>query len=129
MTISFGINLRTLREKKNLSEKVFMDCKESGSTLRFFIPIVLAMGLECEFTGHGRLMERPLEPYFKIFREKGIDYTLKDNKLTVSGKLESGKYMAEKLFSITDDFTAIVTTNDLMAYGVIDEIVKPKKNV
>ncbi|MEA4934737.1 MAG: 3-phosphoshikimate 1-carboxyvinyltransferase, partial [Lawsonibacter sp.] len=69
-----------------------LDCGESGSTLRFLIPVVLAAAGEGTFTGRGRLMERPLQPYFDLFREKGIDYKLEDGVLTVRGKLEPGEY-------------------------------------
>jgi len=69
-----------------------LDCGESGSTLRFLIPIALAVRGGGIFTGSGRLMERPLKPYFDLFDEKGIAYELKDNTLTVSGLLEPGEY-------------------------------------
>ncbi len=69
-----------------------MDCGESGSTLRFLIPVVLALKGGGKFTGHGRLMERPQEPYFALFREKGIFYEQKDGVLTVRGKLAPGVY-------------------------------------
>ena len=49
-----------------------LDCGESGSTLRFLIPVALALTGGASFTGRGRLMERPLTPYFQIFGEKGI---------------------------------------------------------
>lgn len=68
------------------------DCGESGSTLRFFIPIALAMTGGGVFTGRGRLMERPQAPYFDLFDEKGIFYSLQDGTLTVRGTLESGEY-------------------------------------
>ena len=51
------------------------DCGESGSTLRFLIPIALAVAGGGVFTGHGRLMERPQKPYFDLFDEKGISFT------------------------------------------------------
>ena len=69
-----------------------MDCGESGSTLRFLIPVSLALKGGGKFTGHGRLMERPQEPYFALFREKGIFYEQKDGVLTVQGKLTPGVY-------------------------------------
>ena len=69
-----------------------MDCGESGSTLRFLIPVSLALKGGGKFTGHGRLMERPQEPYFALFREKGIFYEQKDGVLTVRGKLTPGVY-------------------------------------
>ena len=68
------------------------DCGESGSTLRFLIPIALALRGGGIFTGHGRLMERPQKPYFDIFDEKGIRYEQKDGVLAVEGRLTPGKY-------------------------------------
>lgn len=69
-----------------------LDCGESGSTLRFLIPIALAVRGGGVFTGHGRLMERPQKPYFDIFKEKGIFYEQRDGVLTVQGMLSPGKY-------------------------------------
>ena len=69
-----------------------LDCGESGSTLRFLIPVALALRGGGVFTGQGRLMERPLQPYFDLFDEKGISYELKDGTLTVSGVLTPGDY-------------------------------------
>ena len=69
-----------------------LDCGESGSTLRFLIPVALAVVGGGSFTGRGRLMERPQEPYFRIFEEKGIAFGKKDGTLTVEGKLEAGTY-------------------------------------
>ncbi len=69
-----------------------LDCGESGSTLRFLIPIALAVRGGGVFTGRGRLMERPLKPYFDLFDEKGIFYEQKDGALTVSGLLTPGEY-------------------------------------
>ena len=69
-----------------------LDCGESGSTLRFLIPVALAVRGGGVFTGRGRLMERPQKPYFDIFEEKGIFYEQKDGVLTVQGMLSPGKY-------------------------------------
>lgn len=69
-----------------------LDCGESGSTLRFLIPVALALRSGGHFTGRGRLMERPQKPYFDIFDEKGIFYEQKDGVLTVRGHLERGEY-------------------------------------
>lgn len=75
-----------------LGELPLLDCGESGSTLRFLIPIALAVLGGGRFTGHGRLMERPQGPYFELFREKGISFEQKDSVLTVSGRLEAGTF-------------------------------------
>lgn len=69
-----------------------LDCGESGSTLRFLIPLALVLRGGGIFTGRGRLMERPQKPYFDIFDEKGIFYEQKDGVLTVRGHLEPGEY-------------------------------------
>ena len=69
-----------------------LNCGESGSTLRFLIPIALAVRGGGHFTGQGRLMERPQQPYFDIFRQKGIFFEQKDSVLTVQGLLTPGEY-------------------------------------
>ena len=69
-----------------------LDCGESGSTLRFLIPIALALTGNVTFWGHGRLMQRPQTPYFEIFQEKGIEYHLEGDLLTVRGALTPGQY-------------------------------------
>ena len=76
-----------------------VDCCESGSTLRFLIPVALLVQGEARFTGRGRLMERPLTPYEALFQEKGISWSLENGVLTIdSGRgydrlaLDPGKY-------------------------------------
>ena len=68
------------------------DCGESGSTLRFLLPIVLVLRGGGTFTGQGRLMERPLGPYLDLFDEKGIRHRQQDGVLTVEGQLPPGEY-------------------------------------
>lgn len=69
-----------------------LDCGESGSTLRFLIPIALAVRGGGIFDRRGRLMERPQKPYFDLFDEKGVFYEQKDGVLTVQGLLPPGEY-------------------------------------
>ncbi len=69
-----------------------LDCGESGSTLRFLIPIALALEGGGEFTGRGRLMERPLDPYFQLFDRQGVSHRLEDGVLTLEGGLRPGEY-------------------------------------
>ena len=75
----------------NSSELLF-DCGESGSTLRFLIPVALAAVGGGRFTGRGRLMERPQQPYFDLFEGKGIFYEQAGDVLTVRGQLQPGVY-------------------------------------
>ena len=69
-----------------------LDCGESGSTLRFLIPIALAAAGGGSFTGRRRLMERPQQPYLDLFDEKGIAYSSENGVLTVNGSLPHGEY-------------------------------------
>lgn len=69
-----------------------LDCGESGSTLRFLIPVALAVRGKGVFKGRGRLMQRPQEPYFEIFREKGVACRQEGDTLTVEGRLAPGVY-------------------------------------
>ena len=70
----------------------FFDCGESGSTLRFLIPVALVAAGGGRFTGRGRLLERPQGPYFALFEEKGVSYERTGDFLTVQGRLTPGTY-------------------------------------
>ncbi|MBR6347690.1 MAG: 3-phosphoshikimate 1-carboxyvinyltransferase [Spirochaetales bacterium] len=71
-------------------------CNESGSTLRFFIPLALlgsgAFKGESVFHGSPTLMTRPLSVYEDLFRKRGICFTRGQESVTVSGSLESGVF-------------------------------------
>ncbi len=75
-----------------MSRRPALFCDESGSTLRFLIPISLAVAGGGEFSGRGRLMERPQTPYFDICREKNISYHMERRILHLNGDLTSGEY-------------------------------------
>ena len=108
-----------------------LDCGESGSTLRFLIPLALALRGGGVFTGHGRLMERPQKPYFDLFDEKGIQYEQKDGVLTVEGRLTPGEYrlpgnVSSQFFTglllalpLLDGPSAIIPTTPLESEGYI----------
>ncbi|MHB8962556.1 MAG: 3-phosphoshikimate 1-carboxyvinyltransferase [Saccharofermentanales bacterium] len=76
-------------------EEIF--CSESGSTLRFLIPVAAALGRSVVFTGKGRLPERPLAEYAGIFRDKGIQLEFPSEPgiflpLRISGTLSPGTF-------------------------------------
>jgi len=74
------------------TEKPVLECRESGSTLRFFIPIALCLGREVTLNGSTRLFERPLDVYEELCREKNFVFKKDNNSVTVCGKLQSGSY-------------------------------------
>lgn len=69
-----------------------IDCGASATTLRLLLPVALALYGEANFIGADSLMSRPMEPYFRLFRERGIEYELNDNCLRVRGRLPAGEY-------------------------------------
>ena len=70
-----------------------LDCGESGSTLRFLIPVAAVGGTASTFIGHGKLPERPIGVYTDCLPPKGTDCITKGGlPLTISGRLQSGKY-------------------------------------
>ncbi len=77
---------------KNIPENAVLRCRESGSTLRFFIPICLLCGKEITLTGSEKLLSRPLSVYEDIFAKQGIAFSRSADKITVKGELQSGKY-------------------------------------
>ena len=73
--------------------KVFLDCGESGSTLRFLLPLTAALGQEAELTGRGKLASRPLFPLDEQMMEHGAWLSERGVfPLRVSGRLRAGKY-------------------------------------
>jgi len=64
-----------------------LNCRESGSTMRFLIPLTLVFRDEATFIGSGRLLERPMEPYLRLF-----DVESNKDGFTLRGKLNPGFY-------------------------------------
>lgn len=86
------IQIEGIGGKEYRGELPHLDCGESGSTLRFFLPIALAVAGGAVFTGRGRLMQRPQKPYFDLFDGMGIEYEQKGDVLKVKGRLRAGQY-------------------------------------
>ncbi|MBE6783621.1 MAG: 3-phosphoshikimate 1-carboxyvinyltransferase [Ruminococcaceae bacterium] len=69
-----------------------LNCRESGSTLRFFIPLALCTGNEITLQGSKRLFERPLDIYENLCADNNFRFTKEDTNVTLCGKLKSGEY-------------------------------------
>lgn len=80
------------RSAADLSPSAPLMCRESGSTLRFLIPIALISGKNTLFCGKESLMRRPMNVYKEMFREKGLVYHDDGNTIAVKGPLVSGEY-------------------------------------
>lgn len=69
-----------------------LNCNESGSTLRFLLPLCMASGKRITLTGAPRLFERPLSIYEEIAKAQSILFEKGETCVTVCGKITSGKY-------------------------------------
>ena len=79
-----------------------LDCNESGSTLRFLLPICMSCGKRVVLRGAKRLFARPLSVYEEIAQRQGILFEKGADSVTVQGKLQAGEY--EVLGNITSQF-------------------------
>ncbi|WP_033828833.1 3-phosphoshikimate 1-carboxyvinyltransferase [Bacillus andreraoultii] len=127
--------------KENQGENT-IDCNESGSTLRFVIPISTLFPGPHRFIGRGKLGERPLDTYYKIFEQQGVAYQYREGELNlvVDGKLQSGLYEVEGnvssqfitglLFTLPllDGDSTIVITTELESKGYIDLTLSAMKD-
>ncbi len=74
------------------NKKVLASCRESGSTLRFLLPVAAALGCEAKFTGEGKLPQRPITPYFTELKKNGIIFESKFMPYIIKGQLKAGEY-------------------------------------
>ena len=119
----------------------YIQCNESGSTIRFLIPVALTSENELIFDGKGKLIDRPLDSYYKIFDKQEIKYETSEGKLPlkVNGKLKAGNYEIDGNVSsqfitgllyalpLLDGDSIIVINKNLESKGYVDltlEILK-----
>lgn len=112
--------------KQNTVSDRVIDCNESGSTLRFLVPISLLFKGKIKFIGRGNLGKRPLTTYYRIFDEQNINYSYEENNLNleIDGNLKGGifkmegnvssQFISGLLFTLPllkEDSKIIITTN------------------
>ena len=81
------LGTRQVRPVKNI-----VSCRESGSTLRFSVPLCLLSGDTITLTGAGRLLERPMGVYEDLCRKQNLRYEQTKEGITLCGKLIPGEY-------------------------------------
>ncbi len=95
---SYGANGNRISKEsgneKDDSKRIF-NCRESGSTLRFFIPIASVFFEKSTFEGSQRLLERGVGIYEKTLKEHGVSVNVGKEEIDVCGRLESGMYALE----------------------------------
>ena len=90
--ISFSEGVFSVKPIVNVPEKPVLHCRESGSTLRFLLPLTAHLGKSSSFITEGRLGDRPLSPLKEALEEAGIIFTKNGNEIKVSGKCESTEF-------------------------------------
>lgn len=81
---------------KTRPQAAVADCCESGSTLRFLIPVAAALGVHTTFFGQGRLPQRPITAYLRELTKKGIAFEYHNTMpFSIDGALQSGVYELE----------------------------------
>lgn len=137
-----GINSPENIKVNSVKEQRTIDCNESGSTLRFLVPIAALFDGVNRFVGRGNLGKRPLDTYYKIFDEQGIKYSYKDGilDLKTEGKLKAGEFKMEGNISsqfitgllftlpLLDGDSKIVITTEMESKGYIDLTLRAIKD-
>ncbi|MBC5786615.1 3-phosphoshikimate 1-carboxyvinyltransferase [Clostridium facile] len=95
-TYTISGNTVTVTGIQSLAEQATIDCCESGSTLRFFIPIVSSLGVSGTFLGKGKLPTRPITPYLTEMSKNGVVFDYHNTMpFSVSGQLQPGDYQID----------------------------------
>lgn len=103
-----GADLRTAKPQQ------ILNCRESGSTLRFFIPLALLCNENVAFTGTEKLLSRPLNVYGQLCAERGYSFEQSSSRVQVCGKLTAGE------FCIPGDISSQFITGLLFALPLTD---------
>jgi len=138
---SFGIEVNRKDESINIKGKSklslvknIINCNESGSTLRFLIPLALLTGEEISFEGRGKLVSRPLDVYYEMLKNQNIHYENNNGQLPlkVKGSLKPGtfyvkgnissQFITGLMFSLPllEGDSKIIVTTELESKGYVD---------
>lgn len=121
---------------ESIINPICANCRESGSTLRFMVPIMLLTGAECTLTGSDYLFTRPLTIYEEICKKFGFVFDKQASSLTIKGKLKCGKYetpgnissqfISGLLFALPllKDDSKIIITGDFESRSYIDLTIR-----
>jgi len=95
-------------------DKAVIDCNESGSTLRFVIPIAAALGTDSRFIGRGRLPQRPIDIYTRELGKNGIKFLTETMPYDITGTLKGG------IFEIEGNVSSQFVTGLLFALPLLE---------
>ena len=112
---SFDGNSVSMQQNKlNMTDPIVLECNESGSTMRFMLPVALALAGNAVVKGTPKLLSRGLGVYTNIFDDQGIVYSSDNNSLSAEGKLKSG------VFKIDGSISSQFVTGLLFALPLLE---------
>lgn len=138
--VNYLSDFLVVRPKEFNKKKINM--KESGTSLRLLLPLLMNFNNEVEVDGEGNLVTRPLDEYFKIFDIQNIEYSYNKNNLPllVKGKIKPGvfnidgsvssQYISGLLFllPLLDGDSQIIITNKLQSIPYVELTLKVLKD-
>ncbi|MDR2634624.1 MAG: 3-phosphoshikimate 1-carboxyvinyltransferase [Clostridiales bacterium] len=96
-------------DKESLKQNAVADCRESGSTLRFMLPVTAALGINAKIIGTEKLLSRPTEDLLRAINAHGVSVEKGGKGISLSGKLSGGT------FEIKGDVSSQFITGLLLA--------------
>ncbi len=109
-----GVGYRSVIERTVMNNTI-IDCCESGSTLRFLIPVFALSDKTCRFTGKGRLMQRPQDVYAEIFASQYKDFIVTNDFIETKESLSGG------IFKVRGNVSSQFISGLLFALPLMDD--------
>ena len=103
-----------LSKEKKMQDEIVLDCIESGSTVRFILPIVAALGVEAKVIGKEGLQKRPLKDLIDVLKEHGEYIDSDFLPIVMKGKIKPGEYR------IRGDVSSQYITGLLLALPILE---------
>ena len=110
-----GVRVRGI---ERVTENPLLDCGESGSTLRFLLPVACALCEQARFTGGGRLPERPIGELLRVLQDHGVSFSAERLPFETRGRLTGGS------FSLCGNVSSQYLTGLLLALPTLQEDCK-----
>lgn len=119
-----SVKISGIKNKSEQKDKLHFNCRESGSSLRFFIPIASLFSKTAEFSGSKVLLSRPQSVYEKLFAEKEIAFEHTESFIKISGKVTAGKFLLKG--NVSSQFiTGLLFVLPLLDSDSILELIPP----
>lgn len=114
-------------KNNNIKDDIIIDCNESGSTLRFLIPVSMIFNNNKKFIGRGNLGKRPLDVFYEIFNKQNIKYTKEEENLN----LKINGTLKPDTFYVKGDISSQFITGLLFTLPLLngDSVIKITSNL